>query len=121
MPVERQTDFETLPGWSWKRLDTRWEDSYNQVAAHIERTGYAHIPAKRPLGQWIARQRQLFAAGRLDATRATRLAALPGWTWKQLDTQWDDNFAVLSNYVARTGRARPPQSYSTDTGFRLGH
>ena len=121
MSTDRQSHFETLPGWSWKRPDTRWEDAYNQLADHVESTGNAHIPAKLRLGQWIARQRQLFAAGRLDATRAARLAALPGWSWKQLDTQWDDNFAALADYAARTGAARPPQSYSTDTGFRLGH
>lgn len=120
MSAERQAYFEGLPGWAWDRPDTRWEDAYNQVATHIERTGHAHIPTKLPLGQWIARQRQLFSAGRLDDMRARRLAALPGWTWKQLDTQWDDNLAALIKYTARTGRARPPQSYSTDSGFRLG-
>ncbi|PBA68917.1 helicase associated domain-containing protein [Mycobacterium avium] len=118
--MKRRARLETLPGWTWSRPDTRWEEAFNKLAEHLERTGELRVRPRTTLANWINRQRLLYRRGDLDAMRARRLAALPGWTWSPLDTGWDDNFGTLSDYVARTGRARPPQSYTTDAGFQLG-
>lgn len=121
LSMKRRARFESLPGWSWNRPDTRWEDAFNELAEHLERTGELRVAGRTSLANWMHRQRSLYHRGELDAVRARRLAALRGWTWNPLDSGWDANFGALSDYVARTGRARPPQSYTTDSGFRLGY
>ncbi|WP_293003767.1 DEAD/DEAH box helicase [Mycobacterium sp.] len=120
MPARRVQRLESLPGWSWSRPDTRWGDTFAELEQHLQQPGATYPSSGTVLGRWVFNQRGLFRRQQLDAQRAEMLAALPGWTWNVLDTQWDDNIAALSAYVAASGHARPPQSHVTDSGFQLG-
>ena len=120
MPPQRVQRLESLPGWAWTRPDTRWRDTFVELAEHLQRSSGTYPNNRTMLGRWVFNQRRLFKRKQLDANRAEMLAALPGWTWNALDTQWDDNIAALTDYIVRTGHARPPQSHCTDSGFQLG-
>ena len=57
----------------------------------------------------ISAQRK--AKGTLDDALAARLEALRGWTWNQLDTQWEEAFVRLLAFVESHGHARVTQDY----------
>jgi hypothetical protein len=71
------------------------------------------------LGAWINQQRNVFKAGDMRADREARLRELPGWTFDTRADQWKEAYQQLLDYVAETGSATIPQSYSVD-GFQLG-
>jgi len=56
----------------------------------------------------------------LSPERIAGLEALPGWAWSPLDAAWENGFSQLSTYAKRTGTARVPVAYTTETGFPLG-
>ena len=116
---------ESLPGWTWSRLDTQWESSFAALAGFVTEHGHARPPVKRStnghvVGNWVTIQRSLHLVGELPPERAKRLAALPGWTWNAVDTQWEENFVALTEFTNAHGHARPPQDYRTSIGVRLG-
>jgi len=77
---------ETLPGWTWDVLATRWQENLETLVRFVDREGHARVPAKHRegglrLGQWVAIQRENYRKGKLSYDRANLLAQLPGWVW----------------------------------------
>ena len=111
MPGDLRERLEAVPGWTWSPFDARWEEAFAALTAYVEREGHARVPSRHRegdfrLGQWVAIQRR----GRLSRERRERLEALPGWTWDEKDTRWEEAFAALKAYVDREGHARVPTS-----------
>ena len=127
MPARRVELFESLPNWTWDpRTAAQWEANFTALAQYGAEHGHTRPPAAcrvgdLAIGNWVVMQRRLQRMGKLSAARATRLAELPGWTWKALDDQWDINFEDLAVYAAQHGHARPPQTYYAESGLALGH
>ena len=48
------------------------------------------------------------------------LEELPSWTWDVLDSEWHKGYLHLTNYLKEHGDARPPSTFITPSGFRLG-
>jgi hypothetical protein len=76
-----------VPGWTWNPVADQWEEGFSHLLQYVERHGDARVPQSYSvdgyqLGEWVARQRRMYAKGLLDADRERRLQALPGWTWK---------------------------------------
>ena len=125
---ERQRLLEALPGWTWHPHETAWDDGYARLLEFVAREGHSRVPTEYHdndddcfrLGGWVAKQRQDYLKGALDAKRRAQLEALPGWTWDPLDTAWEDGYARLVDFAAREGHARVPEGYQDDDGFKLG-
>jgi helicase associated protein len=101
-----------------------WEFWFGLLLDYIETNGHARVPKEHvargfKLGAWVGYQRTRHARGSLDAISVARLEALPGWSWSQLDEQWELGFAHLLSFVGREGHARAPQTFVED-GYRLG-
>ena len=67
--------------------EAAWETSFAQLEVLARRTGSAAVPPSLVvggigLGAWVQSQRRLQRRGTLSARRASRLEALPGWTWR---------------------------------------
>lgn len=101
-----------------------WEFWFGLLLEYVETRGDARVPKEYEvqgfkLGAWAGYQRNRMAKGTLDAVLAARLEALPGWSWNQLDAQWEEAFARLLAFVDTHGHARVGPSYIED-GYRLG-
>jgi hypothetical protein len=121
---ERIALLESLSGWTWNRLDEKWDNAFEILKAFVVKTGNAR-PSQRyrtadgfALGVWINKQRS--HGDSLPLERQRLLESLPGWRWTPHDDQWHDAYAVLKDYVALAGHARPPYSFTSASGFRLG-
>jgi superfamily II DNA or RNA helicase len=131
LSAHRAARLAELPGWVWACRRTKerahWEAGFVALQRHIEAHGTAQAPTKFVdtdgfrLGRWISAQRTAHTAGKLDADRAEKLEALPGWSWaKSWPSRWDEGFDHLEKYFAHNGTARVPASYVDSEGFRLG-
>jgi superfamily II DNA or RNA helicase len=121
---DRERRLEVLPGWSWDPFTDKWEEGFRLLCQFTGREGHARVPASNVkdgfrLGDWVGRQRNDHALGRLALDREDRLEALPGWTWDVLAEQWEEDFSLLSRFVEREGHSRVPQKHVEDR-FRLG-
>lgn len=124
LEAERERRLEALTGWTWDARATQWEEGFSHLLVYVERHGDARVPSSYAidgfqLRSWVGTQRTNHAKGTLDADRARRLQALPGWTWDLKVDQWETGYARLLAYVERHGDARVLQSYQVD-GFQLG-
>jgi superfamily II DNA or RNA helicase len=125
MPADRIELLEGVPGWTWRVLDDMWERTFAALQRYADQHGHARAPAKAvvdglAVGNWVSIQRKLRNDARLAEDRATRLKALPGWSWSALDSQWEAHFEALAQYTDRHGDARPPQDYRARDGHPLG-
>ena len=80
---------ESIPGWTWNTLETKWNEAYSMLLDYIQQTGSTHVPIqyKMPsngftLGQWVRIQIRLYRQGKLDQRRIKALSQLPEWKWE---------------------------------------
>lgn len=121
---DRAERLEGLSGWVWSTHDADWEQGFVSLMVFVGRTGHARVPADDDqdgftLGRWVAVQRAQYRKGRLSKAQASRLEALPGWTWDPFAAQWEEGLARLVDFVSREGHARVPQAFEEDS-FTLG-
>ena len=113
-----------MDGWTWNAVADKWEAAFRLLLRYREDNGHARVPALYvidgfPLGEWVTRQRQFRAKGRLEADREHRLKSVDGWTWNPLADKWEEGFRLLLRYREDNGHTRVPRSYVID-GFPLG-
>jgi superfamily II DNA or RNA helicase len=124
--AERVERLATLPGWSWHTHMDAWDEGFDHLRGFVDHHGHAHVPGVYEseggyrLGGWVNAQRNALKNGRLEPARATRLAALPGWSWDLLDDAWEERFQSLRRFGDRDGHARVPSDYTDEGGQRLG-
>jgi len=123
LPVVRRQRLESLPGWTWDALETRWEEFFKQLEAFVAKSGHARpatdlvIDGYR-LGQKVASLRGP-ARESLNPERTKQLEALPGWTWSPNESSWETGFGHLKIFAQERGHARPAQDLVVDE-YRLG-
>lgn len=83
---------EALPGWQWSPQDDAWQIGFKLLSRYLVTSGHTRLARTLryegfPLGEWVVRQHNRHAAGRLTAQRATALGSLPGWDWNQPPTR----------------------------------
>lgn len=130
----RAARLETLPGWAWNGnagheqwLEQRWEHGFTALTQYVAEHGHANVARLHittdnfRLGDWVDNQRASHQDNRLNPARAARLAALPGWVWRESrEDLWERLYATLGAYVAEHGHARFPNDYITSDGIKLG-
>lgn len=122
----RVADLEALPGWSWNVSDEKWNVGKSELDAFVAERGHARVPrgfvtsSGYRLGNWVSSRRKDFRAGRINANRATELAAIPGWTWNVSDEQWDVGIRELRTFVTEHGHTRVRAGLVTTGGYSLG-
>ena len=103
LPAWKIARLEQIPGWTWDRADGAWRQDYATLRALALSLpgGLRQDPAQpsiygpagcggsaglkdrlnRPLGYWVALQRQLYRDDMLSEDYAQLLEDLPGWDW----------------------------------------
>ncbi len=125
LDADRQRRLQELPGWTWDTKASRWEEGFSRLQNYTKIHGDARVPllykdGDYKLGSWVNTQRHNRRKGTLDADRQRRLQELPGWTWHAKDSEWEEGFSQLQDYVKRSGDARVSRSYIADDGYPLG-
>lgn len=126
LSTDRITRLQSVPGWSWHKVDDQWEDGFRHLGTFVRQEGTAHPLATYidddgfRLGHWVTRQREFYGSHRLSADRAARLEGLPGWTWDQIDHKWESGYRHLAAFVDEAGHARVSKRYVANDGYRLG-
>ncbi len=120
----RTQELEALPGWSWDPFEDRWQEFFKklQLELHLNNDIFPKSFGDRSLSAWITRQRKLYLRNELPEHRIKLLNALHGWSWNYDDVKqsnWDEMFNTLCNYVQETGHARV-RDKSTFHGVKLG-
>nr|WP_269089261.1 helicase associated domain-containing protein [Mycobacterium avium] len=129
----RAARLEALPGWVWRRRDRTpgvycgWDGRFAALTQFVDEHGHARVPSAHitgdgiRLGQWVNAQRHTHRQGALDADRAARLEALPGWVWGASGEQrWERGFTALTQFVDEHGHTRVPHGHISADRFRLG-
>ena len=108
-----------------ERTTSRWLAAHGRLLEYVDSQGDARVRHDWTcadgfrLGLWVASQRTFHNAGTLPADRASRLEALPGWSWDLYADQWDAYYAALQHFALREGHARVPAGH-VETGLALG-
>ncbi|MEI8082344.1 MAG: Helicase associated domain protein, partial [Actinomycetes bacterium] len=115
LPIARSEKLEGLPGWTWDYRSDRWEEFFALVQDYVAANGHARIPRSHlsadntKLGEWCKFQRFKYGSGDLEQDRASRLQALPGWSWDPNADRWEQGFEHLARFVSENGHARVPR------------
>ncbi len=83
------TELQALPGWAWNPREHYWLTGFAALGAYTDTHGTAAVAYRTQvdgflLGQWVARQRAAYRAGRLTPSRITAVQALSGWSWTNI-------------------------------------
>ncbi len=118
------SQLEALRGWTWTPREAAFERGFSYLARFVRRQGHARVPHEHredsyALGSWVSGLREGHVAGHLAPDRASRLEALPGWSWSTRQDAFDEGFAKLLAFVNREGHARVPKDHM-ESGYRLG-
>jgi hypothetical protein len=125
LPTDRAQRLDSLPHWTWKPHEARWDEAFSRLKQFVEREGHARVPKDYrddddfALGSWVDRLRMV-GRSKLSESRVQRLEALPEWEWKPYAGRWEGSFERLERFVAREGHARVPTDYRDDDGYSLG-
>ncbi|KAB7839473.1 hypothetical protein FRZ00_21260 [Streptomyces mobaraensis] len=100
-----------------------WYHFYGLLERYAAAHGHTAVPTSTESGtlsSWAARQRGLYAAGKLLPKRAALLQAQPGWTWRLAEFKRELGQSELERFVAERGHARVPRGYTVPgSGYRL--
>ena len=115
---------EALPGWVWDVYASQWDEGFRHLLDYVVEHGTSLVPARfpyrgYPLGTWVAKQRDAYRAGSLNAERAHRLEVLPRWSWDPNGDKWDNAYTLLERYADEHGTSRVPRRCNID-GIELG-
>jgi hypothetical protein len=124
LAADRIARLDELPGWTWDPFADRWEEGFERLVAFTARYGLARPSGSEtedgfPLGQWAGMQRTANAKGYLQPARRARLESLPGWSWDSSETEWEEGFQRLTDFVSRKSTSNVPARH-IEAGFALG-
>jgi superfamily II DNA or RNA helicase len=106
-----------------EQLGDPFEVGLAHMEAFVAREGHALVstgqvePDGYRLGAWVNNRRTY--RRKLPPQQAARLEALPGWTWRPYDDQFENGLRHLRAYAAREGHALVPGLHH-ERGFALG-
>jgi superfamily II DNA or RNA helicase len=115
---------ESLPGWTWNSLESRWEEAFASLQTFVAREGNCRVPKSHfengfNLGSWVQIQRLRFQKQLVPEDRVKRLESVPGWVWDQIDARWEESYSKLLDFVSREGHSRVPAKHR-EGSFKIG-
>lgn len=81
--------FESVPGWTWNRINQKeidFEYAVNILREYQKQNGHLRIPRKElikgnNMAYWAGNQRKKYKKGKLDNYAIKELESIPGWKW----------------------------------------
>ena len=103
-----------------------WDYCFGLLQSFTEQEGHAN-PETRfktdngfSLGSWVGRNRTYKERDELTQDKIEKLESLVGWTWRPFESQWEESFIKLEEFVEENSHARPEKRYKSPDGFNLG-
>lgn len=91
------------------RTSRSWDEMYGELTEFFRKNGHCDAPetwiSGPQLSQWVDQQRELKAAGQLDAGQEKKLSEL-GFSWAIFDARWDQRFMALTAWIEAVRRGR---------------
>lgn len=110
-----------------ERTTESWDYCFGLLQSFTEQEGHAN-PETRfktdngfSLGSWVGRYRTLKERDELTQDKIEKLESLVGWTWRPFESQWEESFIKLEEFVEENSHARPEKRYKSPDGFNLGN
>jgi len=109
-----------------------WDYWFGLLELFVEKEGHARPTQKHiteeghHLGYWVSAQRAVqknkatSSKKPLTSKQIEKLEALKGWTWDPHDSNWEEGFAYLLEYIKEEHHALVPAEFKNKNGFRLG-
>ena len=124
LSTEKITMLEKLSGWIWDPLEFQWQEGYNKLKEYVNL--YNKMPLKedsdanvKKLGSWMHKQRSNYKKGILSKEKVQMIENIQGWTWDQIESQWQEGYGNLKLYIQKYNSICS-QSFVTDDGYKLG-
>jgi superfamily II DNA or RNA helicase len=104
-------------GFIWDAADFSWNEKLAEFESCVAVYGSADASINWPsgLGDWVSRQRSMYAKGDLAQARIEKLESA-GFIWDLGDLKWEAMFDELSLYKMEFQHANVPQSWPTKLG-----
>ena len=110
-------------GFIWDPLAEKWEQGFKELLKFKDKTGHCSVPGSfkteggLKLGIWVGTQRRM-----ADTLSAERIASLNeiGFIWDPFAEKWEKGFNELLKFKDKTGHCSVPQTFISDSGFKLG-
>mmetsp|Transcript_25454 Transcript_25454/g.57414 ORF Transcript_25454/g.57414 Transcript_25454/m.57414 type:complete len:441 (+) Transcript_25454:152-1474(+) len=91
-----------------------WEHRFEELKEYKAWKNTCNVPVKYeanpPLGEWVAKQRKNFKAGKLAQERFDALEAI-GFNWGYREMSWENRFERLKQFCEDAGHSKVPQSH----------
>jgi hypothetical protein len=98
-----------IPGWTWNIIEAAWQEGYQKTLSRHEETGNCQPKdGDTPLRRWQATQRREYKKGELFPNRVKLLNEIPSWSWKPLESAWQENYQKTLRRHQETGDCREP-------------
>ncbi|MBT7350803.1 hypothetical protein HN803_08580, partial [candidate division WWE3 bacterium] len=110
-------------GFVWNLLDYKWNEGYEYLKQYVKNNKNTLVPNNYKvdgynLGTWISTQRANKANNIISSENIKSLEDL-GFVWDALDSQWNEGYKHLKQYVKDNGNALISERHKVD-GFNLG-
>jgi hypothetical protein len=121
---EQIAKLESVSGWTWDARGDKWNEGFRELEKYIGKHGHAKVPALYEtadgykLGVWVNSQRT--KSSQLTVDKVSRLESLPHWIWNQIDSQWEEGYKHLTDFVEKNGHAGVAARSKTSDGYSLG-
>lgn len=125
LPQEKIIKLEAI-GMIWhKETHNKWNELYEAAKHYYEKYHNLLVPASyitptnERLGQWIIRQRKIYAEGRLPQEKIKSLEAI-GMTWNTKESEFNEMYALAKKYYETYHDLQIPATYVTENNKNLG-
>jgi superfamily II DNA or RNA helicase len=104
---------EELPNWTWDRKKEVWNSNFSILKDYLSQNSFKTITAKTThqnfaIGRWITKQRSAMKSDRLEPWKIKLLDSV-NWVVNPFESQWNETYILLNEYVTETGSAIVPQ------------
>ncbi|MBY0110242.1 MAG: Helicase associated domain protein [Candidatus Babeliaceae bacterium] len=105
------------------KLGSSWNEYLGLLQNYADLNGHSNVPwnytvNKHNLGSWVSIQRKKYKNKKMPIKEINLLEKIEGWTWSPLDTNWDEGFLLLCDYLKTNGNLDIPYKFVID-GFNL--